>query len=314
MSADGEIIFPADISKVVWDRLCRYPDLIHGWQELNESFGGNYSAKTKAKLITLFQVIGFGDDGKHARRYGSKLGRNEFLAGINPNILCLMIEDEPQTLVLNCGNDQVRIPLGYASGYAVVYPLNSLGTRLYLENRLAPFEFREQHLLGEQDFKCAEMVFVGGALYLPMLPDLVNREHFIEPDCGPLLLFELLWSQTLRFLPTRTTVDYNGSAVTLRAEGEYQLPIIATAFCGKGYGEHFARSIGFVRDKYAIDQASEDRRYIFDLNELNRSSTDMQRRIDLLKSWGFYLRWIPGHKTERIGILRAVAKLERSNG
>lgn len=314
MSAETEIVYPRDVSKVVWERLRGYRELTEGWPELDEDLTGDYSPETKAKLATLFQVAGFGDDGKHIE-YGSKLGRNLYLAKINSNIFELMLEDEPQTLVLSLEGREERIPLGYASGYTATYPLNSLGTQLYLENRLAPFEFERQHILSDQSFRCATMAFVGGALYLPMVPDLVNGHRFIEPNHDLLLLWQVLWAQTMRFLPTRTKVVYNDeNTVTLRPEKGYQLPMIATAFSGRGYGEDLAQSIGFVRDRHGIDRSSEDRRYLFDLNELNRDTTSLQRRIDLLRAWAWYLQWIPGHKKQRRRILRAVARLEQSYG
>ena len=312
MCSEVTIRFSQPSSELIWNRLKGVPGLVEDLSDLEEKEASEYSTITTAKLITLFQIIAFGDNGRHSSVYGSKLGRNLYLSKVNSEIMRLLIEDQPHSLVLDLGKKKFIISLGNTSGYTVAYPLNKFGANLYLENQLSPCRFEQEHLIGSEHFHRAALVFIGGALYLPMVEQLNFGIKPIRPDENSSLLWEQLWNHTLSFLPTRTSLDLTVGNPQLIPENGYGLPMIATAFSGKGFGEHLARDIGFVRDRHGIDHISKDRRYIFDLHEVNFDHIRFERKLALLKHWEWYLEWIGEHQEEQSNI-RYLADLLRQN-
>lgn len=296
---------------VVWNRIKNHLHLLTDGKRLaGRHRAGWYDGEVRARMLTFLQILAFGDDGKHHARYGSKLGRNQYLASIDPHIIGLSLEENEQILSIETNAGVTfECSLGRISGASVVYPLNARAVEAYRANRLPPHLFRRAHLRRRAK-GAADGVFLGAALYLPSLHRLLTAsEDFVKDE--PSLLADCIGKQVLHYLPevrlTRRDGDCRLTTCDSRA-----LPRLYTAFSNRGQGEELVQRIGFTGDLRHPHQAIlgnrrhlrrpdlGDRRYVLDLNDFNAEMTPSDRKRKILEAWGWFLQWSDSTASARL--------------
>ena len=204
-------------------------------QELFTSDPTEVSATIRAFAATFCQVLAFGDNKSYLNgNFASKLERNSYLAEVNKDIFNLVLADEPQTLVIERVGRTKRIALGHLTGVAVVYPLNCTATKLYQQNMLGPHRFQKSHLVSDQSFRLADAVFLGGAIDLASVQDILSIPKLdFQNGKEPARLVHVIAKRTVGFLPSVAAVVSGPFGPTLQVAPEGKLPAVFTSFSAK---------------------------------------------------------------------------------
>ena len=286
-----EIVFTGQAADTIIERLNFIPELIEGMDEIDPQF---LSPEDQVRYVTFFQVVSFGESGRHDRLYGSRYLRNLHLAETNRQIIGLSETVYSQTLVLEGFRGSKEVELGFFDGATVIYPLNVFGASLYAQNVLPPHAFVREHLVSGEMNEAASATFIGGAIHLPSIRDLMAAAEYggragFEPFMEPPGICRAIGERVVNFSPD-VVLAYVGELPSLLPKRGNLLPIVVSAISGRGHGEQTLMRLGFVRDGRSIDNASKDRRWIFDLNDLRRSDLPIERRLHMLNSWRWFLQ------------------------
>lgn len=249
------------------------------------------SAFVRAIAASFCQLLSFGTytPPQSGFPFSSRLERNKYLARVNPKIIELLLEDQPQKLVIERGNNCITLPLGHLSGVVITYPLSQRGTKQYRANKLGPHRFRKRHLVSDQSFRLADAVFIGGAIDLHSVQDVLSIPKLdFQRGREPPKLIHTVAKSALQFLPKVCDIVDGRYGPILRTDPEIgPRPAIYTAFSGRGTGEDFARRVGFVPEP-RIEAERGDRRYALDFNLLELEATSQQLRRQLLSAWAWF--------------------------
>ena len=286
-----EIVFAGRPADILIERLRSVRDLAIGMDEIDPRF---LTAKDLARYLTFFQVIAFGENGRHDDKFGSRFQRNFELLQVNPQIVGLSETVFSQTLVLEGFQETLEVDLGFFDGATIVYPLSSRATKLYVNNCLPPHAFMPGHVVPEDAEEVAAATFIGGAIHLPSIRDLMfaqedgNRDGF-RPFHEPPGICDAIGKRVVNFSPEVEFEIINKLPTLLPVRGS-RLPLVLSAVSGRGHGEQTLMRLGFVLDQRPIDHASLDRRWVFDLNDLHQENLPINRRVHLLNSWRWFLK------------------------
>lgn len=287
-----DITIRGKAAEQVLQNISIYPEL---FKEVNDSkalWTNNVDAidpYTRAMAATFCQLIAFGsvikDLGVSPK---DKRNRNEKLADHNLDIFALVLEDEPQKLIINGEKQQVVITSGHLSGLVVVYPLNKSGDAGWRSNSIGPQRFSSKHLVPHSSFRPASSAFLGAAIDFRSIQDILSTPKLdFQPDKPPKRLMRVLTKATLRCLPKVIDVVEGKAGPKLVTESNTAAPAIFTSFSGKGSGEMLAQQVGFLREP-RVEKERGDRRYAVDLKQLESLSTSNANRCKLLNAWAWF--------------------------
>ena len=286
-----EIVFTGSPADVVIERLRSIQNLTCGMGDIDPRY---LTAEDLARYLTFFQVVSFGESGRYDRLHGGRYHRNLCFARANPHAIGLSETPYNQTLILDGLRETTEIDLGFFDGTTIVYPLNATGAKLYSENRLPPHAFLPKHIVGADSTETASASFIGGAIHLPSIRDLMtamesDERAGFEPFHEPPGICDAIGRRVVEFAPKVQFAIVDGKP-TLQAVAGIQLPLLFSAISGRGHGERTLIRLGFVLDGRHIDHSSQDRRWVLDLNDLRKDDLSFERRIQLLNSWRWFLK------------------------